>query len=109
MTVADKRHKSFGGHKKKAIPLSFDLDGETFAVHSRLPGAALIDFASAATSEDVSKSTSATLEFFEGAMTDDEHARFNKFIRDPVREVEIEDLAEIVEWLIEEYTSRPTK
>ena len=105
----NKRHKSFGGHKKKAVPLSFDIEGEEFECYPRLTGVALIEFAEAATSDDTSRSTGATLEFFKDVMTEEEHERFYAFVSDPKREVEAEELAEIVEWLVEEYTSRPTK
>lgn len=104
-----KRHRSFGGHKKKATPLSFELQGETFKCYPRMTGAALIDFAAAATSDDTSRSTAATLEFFEGVMKPEEHKRFDEFIRDPDKEIEIDELAEVVEWLVEEYTNRPTE
>lgn len=111
MTSDNKRHKSFGGRNRKSSePISFDIDGEEFHCHKTIPGASLIDFSAAATSDNSSEATRATLDFFKSAMSEEEHARFDEFIRDPEREVEIEDLAEIIEWLIEEYTNRrPTQ
>ena len=109
MTEVTKRTKNFGGRNKKATPMSFTLMGEEFDVRPRIIGVDLIEFAAAATSEDTSTSTAATLDFFRRVMTADEHKRFDDYIRDPDREVDVAELAEIVAWLVEQYTSRPTE
>jgi hypothetical protein len=48
------------------------------------------------------------LDFFKKVMPPDEYERFEKLMDDPKRIVKMDVLSEIMSWLIEEYTDRPT-
>jgi hypothetical protein len=91
----------------KAAPISFELEGEEFKAYGSIPGAVLLDFIGAG--EENSSSTARGIsDYLSVAMPKDEYARFDEFIRDPENNVELEVLSEIVSFLIEEQTSRPT-
>jgi hypothetical protein len=45
--------------------------------------------------------------FFKNVLQDESYARFDALTRDKNRIVEVETLAEIVSWLMEEYSDRP--
>lgn len=120
--VAAKRHKSFTPkNRKKSPPLTFELYDETFKAYPDLQGAVILDFAASMSEsntqidgddEDAGGAGGAAaanliVTFFEKALLPESLERFNKLIRDPDKIVEAELLAEIVGWLMENYTSRP--
>jgi len=49
------------------------------------------------------------LDFFKKVMPPEEYERFEKLMEDPKRIVKMDVLSEIMSWLIEEYTDRPTE
>lgn len=105
------RFKDFG--KTQSIedfpPLSFGLNGEEFACKQAISGALLLDFVRRADSDSGGMAAEAIVEFLGQALTEDDAERFDALIKDPERIVEIETLGEIVGWLVEQYTTRPTK
>jgi hypothetical protein len=108
------RHKSFGSRKLKgSTPLTFDLlEGKyTFTAKSRIQGALLLDFV--AQTEDGGAAAAAHLTDFISAVlkTDEDRELFSSVIHsdDEDDTIEIEDLADIVSWLVEEYSQRPTQ
>lgn len=106
-----RRHKKFMTKKKISDfqPLSFELNGEEFQVKSAIQGGYLLRFVSEADGEDGSKAANALWGFFEYCMEPAEYERFQKVLDDPETLVEIETIGEIVSYLIEEYTGRPTE
>lgn len=99
-------------------PVTFDLAGqdaaglgwtETFVAAPSIPGAMLLDFIADADSGDGGKAAQALVDFLAGVISPDDRDRFNELIRDPDKTVEIETLAEICEWLVGEYATRPTE
>lgn len=107
----NKRHRSFSTKPKdgeKPIePPTFDLNDQTFTGRPRLPGAVILGFISSA-DEEGGAVAKQLLGFFDSALEPESLERFTKVINDPDEVVELETLSEIVGWLIEQYTSRPT-
>lgn len=111
-----KRHRSFApARAKKDLPepLSFDLlDGKhSFECKPVLQGAVILDFVTAS-EEGGAGGAGHLTDLIEAALKDDDEVtRFNEVIRSSNIEdtIEIEELGNIVAWLVEEYTSRPTQ
>lgn len=112
------RHKSFTTAAPVQVPVTFDVDGvdtdqrpwkESFEAVPAVPGAALLDFIADADSDDGGRASQALVDFLEGAIVEDDKERFRDLIRDPKRLIEIETLAQICEWLVEQYATRPTE
>lgn len=106
-----KRHRSFGVKKREELPedeiITFDIDGEDFTARPDIPGAVILDFVAAADAGP-GKAAAKIMEFFERALDQENHKRFEAKVNDPDVIVEMETLSDIVAYLIEEYTSRPT-
>lgn len=108
--MATRKLKSFTSKKKDtAEPIAFELEGESFEAYAEVPGAVLLDFIGASDSDSTGKSAASILEYLKNSLNAENYKRFNKIIRDPEVLVDIETLAEIVSFLIEERTSRPTE
>ncbi len=109
-----KRHNSFEVvNIDDAEPLDFDLGGETFVCYPEVQGKTILDVMKAAAEGDedtrgVMMAVS-VLDFFKKVMPPEEYERFEKLMEDPKRIVRMEVLSEIMSWLIEEYTDRPTQ
>ena len=106
------RFKDFG--QTQALddydPLGFALNGQQFACKPAMAGAILLDFVRRADSESGGSAADAIVDFLEDSIADDsERTQFITMIRDPDVIVEVETLGEIAGWLIEQYTTRPTK
>jgi hypothetical protein len=109
-----KRHKSFNViNIDDAEPLTFDLGGEEFACYAEVQGKTILDIMRVAAEGDedtrgVMMAVS-VLDFFVKVMPPTEYERFEKLMEDEKRIVPMDVLSEIMGWLIEEYTDRPTK
>lgn len=112
--MAAKRFRSFstapevdasGAPVVAVEPLGFGLNGEEFEVLPDIPGAVLLEFLEGA---DTGNGAGSILKFFKDVMSEEEYARFDKVIKDPKVIVKLEDLTDIVKFLAEEYTARPT-
>jgi hypothetical protein len=109
-----KRHKSFDVvNIDESEPLDFDLGGETFMVYPEVQGKTILDIMRTASEGDEEtrgvKMAVSVLDFFEKVMPPEEYEKFNKLMEDPKRIVPMDVLSEIMSWLIEEYTDRPTR
>lgn len=111
MATKEARFKDFG--KTTAIdefpPLGFALNGEEFACKQAMSGAVLLDFVRRADSNSGGMAAEAIIDFLSMAMEEEDAARFDALIKDPEHIVEVETLGEIAGWLVEQYTTRPTK
>lgn len=111
MAKAAARYKDFG--KTQGIdefpPLGFALNGEEFACRPALPGTTLLDFVRRADSDSGGMAAEAIVQFLEDSLDDPDRQRFVTMINDPDQIVEVETLGEIAGWIVEQYTSRPTK
>jgi hypothetical protein len=104
------RQKDFGSPVvvDEMEPVGFDLYGQHFECRKQINGIALLRFVREANAEDGARSTQALLDIFERVMPKDEYSRFIELCEDPETIVPIETLSEIIGFLIEVYTERPT-
>lgn len=105
------RHKDFGRPVQldEMDPVSFDLYGETFNCYKQIHGVTLLRFVKEASAEDGSRAVAALLGIFERVMPAEEYERFEALCNDPETVVPVDTLGEIVGWLVEVYSDRPTK
>jgi len=108
-----KRHKSFEVRNvEEAEPLSFDLGGEEFLCYPEVQGKTILDIMKVAAEGDEDSRgllmAVSVLDFFVKVMPPEEYERFEKLMEDEKRIVPMDVLSEIMSWLIEEYTGRPT-
>jgi len=103
------RHRDFSSKRKKTTdPVTFTIESETFTAQPSIPGAVLLDFIADADSGDGGRAAQALVDFIEKVVVEDEREAFRDVIRDPEKDIDIATLAEICEWLVGEYTARPT-
>lgn len=101
------RFKDFGTPEVSKEPITFAIYGEEFTAVPEIQGKTLMSFVARANTEDAAAGAALTLEFFERVLTDESWKRFSALTDSKDRTVSVELLANIVTWLIEEYTSRP--
>lgn len=103
------RHKDFGAPANTDEPITFTLYGETFKCVPSLQGRTLLQFISdSGDNESPDKGANAVLDFFNSALTKADRERFIELTSDDDTVVPLESLAEIMEWLVEQYSGRPT-
>lgn len=105
------RHKDFGGGTDITDyePLTFSVIGEEFSVKPAIQGNVLLNFVAKASGDDGGAAASALDEFFSKVMEDSEFQRFQEHLNNPRVIIDMEKLGEIAGWLVEEYSTRPTK
>jgi hypothetical protein len=105
---AKSRFKDFGaGVEKDASPLSFKLHGEEFQCVPRIQGKVLLDLVAMAGDTSPQGSADTMNLFFKSVLRDESYEKFEALTRDKDKIVEVQTLAEIVSWLMEEYSDRP--
>lgn len=105
------RFKDFGtGLGAETEPVTFKLHGEEFTCHANIPGKVLLDIV-ANSGDDTNPAASAQIvsKFFNIVLLPESFERFDALSRDNDRIVTVETLSEIITWLMEEYTNRPTQ
>jgi hypothetical protein len=112
--LATRKLKSFGtpkeGESLEAIePIAFELAGEEFEAYGEVSGAVLLDFVSHYGSDNGSDTAKAILDYLKDSMDAENYKRFQAIIRDPKKLIKLETLSEIVGYLMEERSSRPSK
>lgn len=90
-------------------PITFALNGEEFTCRSAMPGTMLLDFVRRADSDQGGMAADAVIDFLSKSLEEGDAERFQTMINDPDVIVQVETLGEIVGWLVEQYTARPTK
>lgn len=91
-------------------PITFELiEGETFEAYPEVAGAVTLEFIAATSGDDSAKTAQGILNYLEASMDAKNFKRFNAIIHSPDHKIKIETLSEIVSYLIEERTSRPTE
>ena len=106
MAIADlpRRHRSFHAATSEHVPLSFDMGAETFECVPKLPVGILADLTTGGT-----RGLPWILDFLRAVLaTTDDEERFEEMIRSKDVIVDGEMLSNVVDWLLEEYTGRPT-
>jgi hypothetical protein len=106
------RHKSFAASEENTpeeelVPVTFDVAGETFTAKADIQGIVLMDFLEASDSGGVT-SLVAFKKFLAEALDEEEYARLDNVFRTAPKTIPVETIAQIVAYLVEEYTSRPT-
>ncbi len=100
-------HKDFLVPASTLGPPTFSIAGQDFTCLAEPPAGVLTDLIAAAEGT-VSAQASSTTGFIEGVLPDADAARFNALIHAKDTVIPIELLSEILGWLVEQYTSRPT-
>jgi len=111
--ITTRRHKDFAVRNiADADPLTFSLGDEDFSCYAEVQGKTILDIMKVAASGDEDSRgvmmAVSILDFFAKVMPPEEYTRFEALMEDPERIVPMDTLSEIMSWLIEEYTSRPT-
>lgn len=108
--MAVRKAKSFTSSKEKVVaePITFELEGQDFEAYGQVPGAVLLDFIAASSQEDSNGTAGAIIGYLKSSMNRENFKRFDKLTRDPEIVIELQVLADIVAYLIEERTDRPT-
>ncbi len=102
------RFKSFGSPAAdKTEPITFELYEETFEAVPALQGKTLMGLISNASIDDAAQSAGMILTFFDKVLVPESLERFNALQESTEKIVPVETLAEIVGWLVEEYSGRP--
>lgn len=100
------RFKDFGSSKNtKREPITFSLEGQEFEAKPAIQGKVLLDFAKL--TDDPTKAAAAIPFFFSKVLTPESYKKFDALLESDDVIVEVETLAEIAGWLMEEYTNRP--
>ena len=104
------RFKDFGAGTTSAgaEPLTFKLHGEEFTCRPDIQGKTLLALVADAASNDASRQAGMVEKFFKTVLTPDSAEDFDELTNDPDKVVSVETLGEIVGWIVEQYTSRPT-
>jgi hypothetical protein len=93
--------------------LTFDIGGEEFNCYPEVQGKTILDIMRVAAEGDEDTRgvlmAVSVLDFFKKVMPPSEFERFEKLMEDEKRIVPMDTLSEIMSWLIEEYTDRPTR
>lgn len=105
------RFKDFGAGTATADlgPLSFKLHGEEFYCRPAVQGKTMLQLVQNSNSEDGAAMAKIVDEFFATALMPESLEKFNALLADPDKIVTVDTLTEIVSWLVEEYTGRPTQ
>jgi hypothetical protein len=104
------RFKDFGAPQDSTSEaLSFKIYEEEFFCHPAMQGKVMLDFIQKSDSDRGSDSAEAILLFFKKVLVDESYVRFQALTEDPERIVSVQILAEIVGWILEEYSGRPTQ
>lgn len=100
-------HKDFSLAPMREDAPTFSVAGREFKCLPEPPAGVLTDLIAAA-SGATAQSVPAAVEFIAGCLPDADAESFLLTIHDKDTIVPLETLAQIVEWLAEEYTGRPT-
>lgn len=105
------RFKDFGSKSpdENAEPISFKLWDIEFHCLPEIQGKVLLDMVSDSSSDDPVKSTKVISQFFDSVLIGDSKEKFNELLVDPEKIVSVDTLGEIIGWLVEQYSDRPTK
>lgn len=105
------RFKDFGaGDDTPTEEISFKLHGEEFSCRPAMQGKVLLDLvAKSSNQENPGEAAEMIGSFFKIVLLPESYERFDALVTDPDRIVPIETLSEIVGWLVEQYSDRPTK
>lgn len=79
---------------------SFDINDEVFRINADVPGYLIVDFMAEADEENASAMASLLTNFFNAAIMEEDHEKWNAFVRDPANHVGLDDLSEIAGYIV---------
>lgn len=92
--------------------IEFKIDGDVFRCHPRLPAQVLMDFAVKADkmgdNPTGEQGIQAMLDVLEATLLPENFHRFQGRMKDPDNPIELDQVSEIVPWIMESYGLRPT-
>lgn len=103
------RHRSFTtkGKATSSQPVTFDLNDEaTFTCRAQVPGTVLL--AHVERLSDGATAAAELLAIWRDVFDDDEHERFREYVDSPDNEVDVQDLGEVLTFVLGELSGRPT-
>lgn len=104
------KFKDFGGKSEQDLePVSFKIWDEEFHCVKVMQGKVMLDMVAKSGSDDPSESAGLISKFFSQVLLDESLERFNALLEDKDKIVTVDTLAEIVSWLTEQYTNRPSE
>lgn len=106
------KFKDFGAPvtTENAEEIMFRLYGEDFYCRPQIPGKVMLDLAGrSGNDDDTAASATVITDFFKYVLVQESYTRFNTLCEDPDRIVTIEQLMDIISWLMETYSNRPTQ
>lgn len=106
------RFKDFGtGDQDKPVePLAFMLYGQEFSCKPRIQGKLLLDLISRSNAQtDPAQAAEIINDFFAAVLLAESYERFTALTSSDDTIVEMEKLSEIIAWLVEQYSDRPTQ
>jgi hypothetical protein len=104
------KHKDFGSPIASSDePITFSIYGETFRCRPTMQGTTLIHFIADSAQDDPSAGARAVLNFFDKAIIKEDHERWSELTESDQTVVPMETLSEIMDWLVSQYSARPTE
>lgn len=110
------RHKNFGSPvtvTNSDEPITFQVYGRVFRCVPALQGRTMLYFMSMSSSDDGAESARAIEEFFKTVIYPADQEAWDKLSTSNDLEastiIDMKALSEIMEWLVEQYSERPTK
>ena len=107
------RHKDFNVEKLnpevKNDPITFTLAGEEFTCRAKLPGWLMVKFVASSTRDIRGADIGAVYNFFRDVLVPESLVRFEALMYTDEYDIELDTLADITNWLVSEYTARPTQ
>ena len=105
--MANRSVKAFKSNSEKnAEPIVFEIDGEKFEAKAAVSGLTLMELVRDA-GEGGSVSMGAILRYLKKSMKKEEYARFEEYVED--NDVDLEVINDVISYLIETQSDRPTK
>lgn len=91
-----------------AEPIQFKIDGEEFTAYPPSPGQMAMLIQAQADSRDVTESIAAIIDFLDGILDEEAQKMFRRRLLDRNDPFDFDNVNELVEGLVEEWTARPT-
>jgi len=110
--MAARKIKSFVSETEEAPvePIEFELiKGETLEAYGDVSGAVTLEFIAATSGDNSAGVAKGLLDYLKASMDEENFKRFDTIIKSPDHKISIEKLSNIVAYLVEERSSRPTE
>ena len=103
------KRKSFGTYVPGGVPsLEMEINGEVFRVRGSMSGVRLLNMIKALDGDNDVDSAETMVDFIRNSVLIEDRERCMEFLENEDNPVALATLTEIIRWLIEEYTAKPT-